>query len=68
LLFIATIYPLIGFVRQEPAFSMMMSLYVTLGIFLVFAARNPSAHRSLIAFARVVELCSCRVDGVSGVQ
>jgi hypothetical protein len=30
---------------------MMLSLYVALGIFLLIAARNPSAHRSLIAFA-----------------
>jgi multidrug transporter EmrE-like cation transporter len=37
--------------RQEPALAMMMSLYVTLGIFLLLAVRNPSAHRSLIAFA-----------------
>jgi hypothetical protein len=29
---------------------MQMSLYVTLGIFLLLAARNPSANRSLIAF------------------
>jgi len=29
---------------------MMLSLYITLGIFLLLAARNPSAHRSLIAF------------------
>jgi len=27
------------------------SLYVTLGIFVLIAVRNPSAHRSLIAFA-----------------
>jgi hypothetical protein len=27
-----------------------MSLYVTLGVFLIMAARNPSANRSLIAF------------------
>ena len=31
-------------------FDMMLSLYVALGIFLLIAARNPSAHRSLIAF------------------
>ena len=31
--------------------TMMMSLYLTLGIFLLLAVRNPSAHRSLIAFA-----------------
>ena len=31
--------------------TMMLSLYLTLGIFLLLAVRNPSAHRSLIAFA-----------------
>ena len=31
-------------------FDMMLSLYVALGIFLLIAARNPSANRSLIAF------------------
>ena len=30
---------------------MMMGVYVALGIFLLVAARNPSPHRSLIAFA-----------------
>jgi hypothetical protein len=38
------------FVKQEPAMAMMFSLYVTLGIFLLLASRNPSANRSLIAF------------------
>jgi hypothetical protein len=50
LLFPATVYLLITFARQEPALAMMLSLYVTLGIFLLLAARNPSAHRNLIAF------------------
>jgi hypothetical protein len=50
LLFTAMIYPLVLFVKQEPALAMMMSLYVTLGVFLIMAARNPSANRSLIAF------------------
>jgi hypothetical protein len=50
LLFTGMIYPLVLFVK-EPALAMMMSLYVTLGIFLLLASRNPSAHRSLIAFA-----------------
>ena len=27
---------------------MMMGLYVTLGIFLLIAVRNPAAHRSLV--------------------
>jgi hypothetical protein len=30
---------------------MMLSLYVSLEIFLLIAVRNPSAHRSVIAFA-----------------
>lgn len=51
LLFVAAIYPLTMMISQEPALAMMMSLYVTLGIFLLLAARAPSAHRSLIAFA-----------------
>ena len=47
LLFAAMICPLVLFVKQEPALAMMMSLYVTLGIFLIMAVRNPSANRSL---------------------
>ena len=50
LLFTATVYPLVLFVKQEPALAMMLSVYVTLGIFLLLAARAPSANRSLIAF------------------
>ena len=50
-LFTAAVYPLILMARQDPALAMMMSLYATLGIFLLLAARNPSEHRSLIAFA-----------------
>jgi hypothetical protein len=50
LLFLALVYPLAIFMRQEPALSMMLSLYVTLGVFLLLAIRNPSASSSLIAF------------------
>jgi hypothetical protein len=50
LIFSALVYPLMMFVRQEPALAMMLSVYVTLGIFLLLASRNPSANRSLIAF------------------
>jgi hypothetical protein len=50
LIFCGLAYPLIMFVKQEPAMAMMFSLYVTLGIFLLIASRNPSANRSLIAF------------------
>jgi hypothetical protein len=50
-LFCAALYPLVLMVKQDPALAMMMSLYATLGIFLLLASRNPPAHRSLIAFA-----------------
>ncbi|PYX59280.1 MAG: hypothetical protein DMG76_06155 [Acidobacteria bacterium] len=54
--FAAGIYPLMTTVRSawqannEDASPMMLSLYVTLGVFVLLAARNPSANRSLIAF------------------
>lgn len=54
LLFIAGIYPLVTALwhndQSNPGDQMMLSLYVTLGIFLLLGARNPSANRSLIAF------------------
>ena len=50
LLFLALVYPMAVFIRQEPALSMMLSLYVTLGVFLLLSIRNPLANRSLIAF------------------
>src|ERR1700721_799966 len=50
LVFLGLGYPLILFVRQDPATSMMFSLYVTLGVFMLLAIRNPSSSRSLIAF------------------
>jgi hypothetical protein len=57
LLFSAGIFVLVGSVQsswranKESADPMFLSLYVTLGVFLLLAARNPSAHRSLIAYA-----------------
>ena len=50
LLFWASVYPLAMFMRRDPATSMMFSLYVTLGVFLLLAIRDPLANRSLIAF------------------
>jgi hypothetical protein len=50
LLFSAAVYPIVG-MHVEESLRMMLSLYVTLGIFLLLASRNPSANRSLIAFA-----------------
>ncbi len=55
LLFTAGVYPLIGSLLHpadsDTGDTMMLSLYIALGIFLLVAVRNPSAHRSLIAFA-----------------
>lgn len=50
LIFCALAFPMTLFVRQDPALAMMLSVYATLGIFLLLAARKPSANRSLIAF------------------
>jgi peptidoglycan/LPS O-acetylase OafA/YrhL len=49
LLFIAGIYPLLR-MHPEPAEGMLGVVYITLGFFLLLAAWNPSANRSLIAF------------------
>src|SRR5947209_16892800 len=55
LLFTAGVYPLIGSLLHpadsDTGDTMMLSLYFALGIFLLIAVRNPSANRSLIAFA-----------------
>ena len=55
LLFSAGVYPLVGSLmhpaNSDTGDTMMLSLYITLGVFLLIAVRNPSAHRSVIAFA-----------------
>ena len=57
LIFVAGVYPLITSVRrgwqanQEDAEPMALSLYVMMGIFLLLAARSPSANRGVIVFA-----------------
>lgn len=55
LLFVAGIYPMtVSLWKAETGAAagdnMMLSIYVTLGVFLLLAVRNPAAHRSLIAF------------------
>ena len=64
LLFCAGVYPLILMVKQDPALAMMMSLYATLGVFLLLASRNPSAHRSLIAYTAWSSFAHATVMGV----
>jgi succinate-acetate transporter protein len=50
LLFTAGVIPPAMFFSRETAVPMIMSLYVTLGIFLLLAVRDPAANSSLIAF------------------
>jgi hypothetical protein len=67
-LFTAGIYPLAMrlLYPQKCEYSdvMLLSLYVTLGIFLLVAVRSPSAYRSLIAFAAWSSLAHAIVMGV----
>jgi hypothetical protein len=64
LIFVAGVYPLIVFLRHEPALAMMLSVYVALGIFLLLAAHDPSANRSLIAFTAWSSFAHAGVMGV----
>jgi hypothetical protein len=68
LLFLLLAYPAIIFVRRDPSMSMMFSLYVTLGIFLLIAIRNPSASRSLIAFTAWSSLVHAAVMGTQALR
>jgi hypothetical protein len=49
LLLLAGVYPLLR-LQMDPSEQMLASVYVTLGLFLLLASRNPSSNRSLIAF------------------
>src|SRR5579875_2361018 len=68
LLFLASAYPLIIFMRQDPALSMMFSIYVTLGIFLLLAIRNPWASRTLIAFTAWSSFAHAAVMGTQAMR
>lgn len=59
LIFVLGVYPLMMYLwpsgwrwqPNQPEYEqMILGVYATLGIFLLLASRNPSAHRSLIAF------------------
>jgi len=74
LLFLAGVYPAadsLWHANANPSDygdDMMLSLYVTLGIFLLLAARNPSANRSLIAFTAWSSFAHATVMSVLGFQ
>ena len=64
LFFLAGVYLMVRPPFHDETFQMMLSLYVTLGVFLLLAVRNPSAHRSLIAFAAWSNLAHAGVMAV----
>jgi hypothetical protein len=74
LLFVTAIYPLVTSVRsgwqanQEDAEPMGLSLYVTMGIFLLIAARNPPANRAVIVFAAWLNIAHAAVMAVMAVH
>jgi hypothetical protein len=74
LLFLAAVYPvLMSFWRPSQwdiggGVQMMLSLYFTLGIFLLLAVPNPAAHRSLIAFTAWSSFAHGLVMAVLGYQ
>ena len=72
LLFLSGVYPLTDSLwhanKSDYGDDMMISLYVTLGVFLLMAVRNPSANRSLIAFAAWSSFAHAAVMAVMGFQ
>jgi drug/metabolite transporter superfamily protein YnfA len=71
---LAGIYPLMGALREGTATTinrqdqMILSIYISLGVFLLIAARNPRQHRSLILFAGWSTLAHDSVMVVHGIQ
>jgi len=74
LLFCAGVYPLITSVRdgwranKEDSLPMGISLYVTQGIFLLLAARDPLANRGVITFAAWLNIAHAAVMTVMAIH
>ena len=71
LLFVAGAYPLTMSLWRASSSeyeAMLLSLYVTLGVFMLLAVRNPSANRSLIAFAAWSSLAHAAVMAIQAGQ
>src|ERR1700679_3170061 len=68
------LYPLTGALRDGVATTinrqdqMILVIYISLGVFLLIAARNPRQHRSLILFAGWSTLAHDGVMIVQGIQ
>ena len=77
LIFVLGIYPLMMYLwpggwrwqPNQPEYEqMILGVYATLGIFLLLASRNPSAHRSLIAFTAWSSLVHAGIMAVQSFQ
>lgn len=77
LIFLLGVYPLMMYLwpsgwrwqPNQPEYEqMILGVYATLGIFLLIASRNPSAHRSLIAFTAWSSLVHAGIMAVQAMQ
>jgi len=77
LIFLLAVYPLMMYLwpsgwrwqPNQPEYEqMILGVYATLGIFLLIASRNPSAHRSLIAFTAWSSLVHAGIMAVQAMQ
>ena len=76
-IFLFAVYPLMMFLwpsgwrwqPNQPEYEqMILGVYATLGVFLLLASRNPSANRSLIAFAAWSSLVHAAIMAVQAFQ
>jgi uncharacterized protein DUF6632 len=77
LIFLVAVYPLMMFLwpsgwrwqPNQPEYEqMILGVYATLGIFLLLAARNPGANRTLIAFTAWSSLVHAAIMTVQAFQ
>ena len=77
LIFLIGVYPLMMFLwpsgwrwqPNQPEYEqMILGVYATLGIFLLIASRNPSEHRSLIAFTAWSSLVHAAIMAIQAMQ
>ena len=69
LMLLSGVFSLLHYNNPARAFEQMLaSVYATLGVFLIIAAFNPPAHRSLIAFTAWSSLVHGAVMGVQAVK
>ena len=69
LMFLSGVFSLMQWDNPAKAWEQMLaSVYATLGVFLIIAAFNPQAHRSLIAFTAWSSLVHGAVMGVQAVK